>query len=89
MDNDDRTVGHVLSRRETLALFGTAGAALLVACAPKELIEATSAASEPSSIVGALTTNGTAAAQSTATVPMPACVVRPELTEVHPSWTRS
>jgi hypothetical protein len=32
MENDDRPVGRVLSRREVLALFGTAGAALLAAC---------------------------------------------------------
>jgi protocatechuate 3,4-dioxygenase beta subunit len=33
MDNDDRQVGRVMSRREVLALFGAAGAALLAACA--------------------------------------------------------
>ncbi len=30
MDNDDRQVGRILSRREVLALLGTAGAAALV-----------------------------------------------------------
>lgn len=32
MDNDDRPVGRVLSRRETLALFGMSATALLAAC---------------------------------------------------------
>ncbi|MGA7730582.1 MAG: twin-arginine translocation signal domain-containing protein, partial [Chloroflexia bacterium] len=35
MDNDDRLVGRVLSRREALALLGAAGAALLVGCMPE------------------------------------------------------
>jgi len=33
VDNDDRQIGHILSRREVLALLGTAGAAALVAAA--------------------------------------------------------
>lgn len=32
LDNDDLPVGRILSRREVLALFGAAGAALLVGC---------------------------------------------------------
>ena len=35
MDNDDRLVGRVLSRREVLALLGAAWAALLVGCLPE------------------------------------------------------
>lgn len=34
MDNDDRPVGRILTRREVLALFGLAGTAALAACAP-------------------------------------------------------
>src|SRR5438105_4088469 len=37
MDNDDRPVGRVLSRREVLALFGTAGAAMLIGRASEAL----------------------------------------------------
>jgi hypothetical protein len=37
MDNDDRQVGRILSRREALALFGAAGAALIVARASEAL----------------------------------------------------
>jgi hypothetical protein len=36
MDNDDRQIGRILSRREVLALFGAAGAAILVGCGPTE-----------------------------------------------------
>lgn len=34
MDNDDRPVGRILSRREVLALLGIAGASAFVACTP-------------------------------------------------------
>lgn len=34
MDNDDRPVGRILTRREVLALFGLAGTTALAACAP-------------------------------------------------------
>ncbi len=36
MDNDDRQVGRILSRREVLALFGAAGATMLVGCGPSQ-----------------------------------------------------
>ncbi len=32
MDNDDRQIGRILSRREVLSLIGATGAALLVGC---------------------------------------------------------
>jgi protocatechuate 3,4-dioxygenase beta subunit len=35
MDNDDRMVGRILSRREVLALLGTAGITVLVGCGPQ------------------------------------------------------
>src|SRR5207248_1251754 len=34
MENDDRQVGRVLTRREVIALLGAAGAALLTGCLP-------------------------------------------------------
>lgn len=36
MDNDDRQIGRILSRREALALLGAAGATLLVGCGPSQ-----------------------------------------------------
>jgi len=73
MENDDRPVGRLLSRREALALFGAAGAALVAACAPAELFDGTS---EPS-----IAPTGTTIADLTTVTSLPACVVRPELTE--------
>jgi len=36
MHTDDRQIGRILSRREVLALFGAAGAAVLVGCGPTQ-----------------------------------------------------
>jgi protocatechuate 3,4-dioxygenase beta subunit len=119
MDNDDRQIGHVLSRREVLALLGTVGATLLVGCGPTQsgqsgqsgstattaapaaataaapVPAATSAAatpalnaeaattvamaSDPTAVATAAAEVATAVAANTAAVP--ACVVRPEVTE--------
>lgn len=97
MDNDDRPVGRILSRREVLALFGAAGAIILSGCV---------SSAEPSTVtppssggVGAGSTEAAALApaMNSATLPTPlivgenatattplarlACVVSPELTE--------
>lgn len=89
MDADDRQVGRILSRREILALFGAAGAGVLAGCAPSQ-----PGAAEPTGVPGndptaaAAPTSGVASATATVPVPtvaaeasLPACVVRPELTE--------
>ena len=106
MDNDDRQIGQVLSRREVLALLGTAGAALLVGCGPSQsgsgataapTTAATSAPNVEAATAVAMQGNPTAAATAAAegatavagnaTVvaingnAVPACVVRPEVTE--------
>ncbi len=70
MENDDRQIGKILSRRDALKLLGVTGAALLAACAPEG-----TATSEPASIPVSPATAGTASGA------MPACVVRPEATE--------
>jgi protocatechuate 3,4-dioxygenase beta subunit len=73
MDNDDRLVGKVLSRREALKVLGVTGAAaIVVSCAPQATEEAPTAGSP------------TATGIPTATqrpVSLPVCVVRPEMTE--------
>ncbi len=43
MDNDDRQIGRILTRREALALFGAAGATLFVGCSSDNTGAATSA----------------------------------------------
>ena len=72
--DDDAPVGHVLSRREVLALLGAAG---LVACAPSGLTAATPAASSASTAAAP----SAAAATSGASVAVPSCIVRPAVTE--------
>jgi protocatechuate 3,4-dioxygenase beta subunit len=84
MDNDDRLVGRLLSRREMLALMGGAGLALLVACDDDE---SPSAQSTTGATRGAAETPAGAATSAATTAPtaastaLPSCVVRPELTE--------
>jgi protocatechuate 3,4-dioxygenase beta subunit len=112
MDNDDRQIGRVLSRREVLALLGTAGATLLVGCGPTQS-GSTAATTVPATAAAAATpipaapaataglnaeaatavaiagnpTAGAAESQAIATsaaanaATVPACVVRPEVTE--------
>jgi protocatechuate 3,4-dioxygenase beta subunit len=70
MDNDDRQIGRILSRRDALKLLGITGAALLAACAPEG-----SEMTEPASVSVSPTIS------AVATSALPACVVRPEVTE--------
>lgn len=105
MDNDDRQIGHILTRREVLALLGAAGTTLLVGCGPAQ--SGASATTTPGSAADSATTaptvstegrtaiaigsdptaqatiaaENTAVAATNATVTVPACVVRPEVTE--------
>jgi protocatechuate 3,4-dioxygenase beta subunit len=77
MDNDDRQIGRILSRREVLALFGAAGIAMLVGCGPTQSSTAqpTSAAAPTAGAAATTAPAGAVAAQ------VPTCVVRPEVTE--------
>jgi protocatechuate 3,4-dioxygenase beta subunit len=81
MDNDDKQVGQILSRRDVLKILGLGGAAtILASCAP-EIVQTLSPTAVPTniSVTQAVATElSTASATSTA---VPMCVVRPELTE--------
>jgi len=93
MDNDDRPIGKVLTRREALAMLGVGGlAAFLAACGrlPETLAPTASPSSTATSaslLASATATEGSASVASTATalpsatVDLPACIVRPEQTE--------
>ena len=79
MDNDDKPIGTILNRRDVLKILGLGSAAtLMAACAP-EVIETLSPTTAPA-ITSVLPTSTLAATQGTS-VPVPACVVRPEMTE--------
>ncbi len=81
MQDDDQPVGRILSRREILALFGAVGTVALVGCegdgtaTPATSTAAPSASPTP----GGATVSASPAVANPTTVP--ACVVRPELTE--------
>jgi protocatechuate 3,4-dioxygenase beta subunit len=77
LDDDDKPIGRVLTRREVLALFGAAaGAGVLAACSPGSLVGGTAG---PSS--AAATPAGASAVAASGSTALPACVVRPALTE--------
>jgi protocatechuate 3,4-dioxygenase beta subunit len=82
LDDDDRPIGRILSRREFLALFGAGGAAaFLAACTPGGTTTSavpTSAATSGASATALVSASATAAAVASA---LPTCVVAPELTE--------
>jgi protocatechuate 3,4-dioxygenase beta subunit len=72
IDDDDRPIGRVLTRREALAILGVGtGVTIVAACMPSVLSTAS-----PSATSGA-TAGSTPAAISS----LPSCVVKPELTE--------
>jgi protocatechuate 3,4-dioxygenase beta subunit len=85
LDDDDRLIGRILSRREVLALFGTGGVALAIAaCAPGGSSGTSAGASASSSAVTASATPGSSAVASSGAATagaVPSCVVVPELTE--------
>jgi protocatechuate 3,4-dioxygenase beta subunit len=79
LDDDDRLIGRVLTRREVLALMGVVSVgAVAVACAPGSA--ASGAASAGASSGAGATALATATAVAVASS-LPSCVVVPELTE--------
>src|SRR5258706_13917144 len=78
MDNDDILVGRLLSRREVLAMFGVAGAALVVGCSDDGSPKPTQTAGAPRVPTGGATEVATSAVT---TIAVPSCVVRPAETE--------
>lgn len=80
MDNDDKPIGTILTRRDVLKILGIGSAAtLLASCAP-ELLDPLTPAPIPSSTPVPQSTATLAAATQTNSA-IPACVVRPEMTE--------
>jgi protocatechuate 3,4-dioxygenase beta subunit len=86
LDDDDRLIGRILSRREVLALLGAGGvAAGIAACVPGGSGSTGSAGASPGSTASAsagASATGSAVASAVASAgALPTCVVVPELTE--------
>src|SRR3954464_1476527 len=85
LDHDARPIGHFLTRREILALFGLGGVSLAAAaCAPGSTASPLAAASGGSSSASSSASPAVSAgATAVATIggDVPSCVVVPELTE--------
>src|SRR5262245_15275199 len=73
MDNDDRPIGQILSRRDALKLLGIGSAAFLASCAAPGTTSTSAPISNPTVGVGATQVSPTTGAALD-------CVVRPELT---------
>jgi hypothetical protein len=61
-DNDDRQIGHILSRREVLRLLGVAGVTLLVGCEPAQSGSPTATSATPAEAAAAPTPTEASAA---------------------------
>jgi protocatechuate 3,4-dioxygenase beta subunit len=84
LDDDDRSIGRILTRREVLALLGASGtAAFLAACTPAGSASQVPDASASASAGASASASAAASAGSSNAVgsALPACVVAPELTE--------
>ena len=83
LDDDDRPIGRILTRREVLALIGASGtAAFLAACTTAGSSSAPSAsASSAGASASASAVASSAGSSVAAGSALPACVVVPELTE--------
>jgi len=77
MENDDRPIGQILSRRDALKLLGVTSAAVLAGCVPgaSDILTDTPI---PTDILEATSTPLSALTTASS---IPACIVRPELTE--------
>ena len=85
LDDDDRPIGRILSRREVLALMGAGSVAVFAAACAPGAPSSEAAGSSPTATAGA-TSSGAASATATAAAAaasaIPSCVVVPEVTEV-------
>ena len=84
MDNDDRPIGRVLSRREALVVLSAFSAAALAACAPAATATqaaATQAVATTATPANTATAGSAAVATTSASTVAAMCVVRPAMTE--------
>jgi protocatechuate 3,4-dioxygenase beta subunit len=80
LDDDDRSIGRIMTRREVLALMSLSSAAVIAAaCAPGAISSATGGATAAAS--AAITTASASASPAAVASSLPSCVVVPEVTE--------
>jgi protocatechuate 3,4-dioxygenase beta subunit len=81
--DDDRPIGHVLSRREALTLFGAAGVLLLPACGGRSTATSAATTTSPatSTTAAAVATTTTTGAATQTQVAAPSCIARPAIEE--------
>jgi protocatechuate 3,4-dioxygenase beta subunit len=79
LDDDDRPIGRIMSRREVLGLMGAGSVAVVAAaCAPGAISSATGGGATASAESSSVAASATAAAAASS---LPSCVVVPEVTE--------
>lgn len=82
LDDDDRLIGRVLSRREVLALLGAGGVAMTIAaCAPGGSSGTSAGPTSAATAAASDAATPTATSGSAGAGALPSCVVAPELTE--------
>src|ERR1051326_840888 len=82
MDTDDRQIGRILSRRQALAVLGAGGlAALAAACSGKNASYVTTPDGAAATVQPTVAQTNSAPGAAASTTTVPACVVRPALTE--------
>ena len=74
IDDDDRPIGRVLSRRDAVRLLAVSGAAVVAGCRPR----GQAGAAETSAVASSTPAAGTTASSASSTLPR--CVAKPELT---------
>src|SRR5688572_14640975 len=80
MDNDDKQVGQILNRRDVLKILGIGSAATILAACTPAVTEILSPTAIPATQTP-LPVTPTLLQETATSVNIPACVVRPELTE--------
>ena len=81
IDDDDRPVGRILSRREVLALMGAGSVAVVAAACTPGAISGTTGGDPATTAAGASSSADASATAVAVTNSLPTCVVVPEVTE--------
>jgi protocatechuate 3,4-dioxygenase beta subunit len=81
MDDDDRQIGRLLTRREVVAILGAGSGALIVAACVPSAISTIAPSLSPSFAPATGTATAKPGASAAPVASLPSCVVKPELAE--------